>query len=524
MINYVFKEYSMIRSFVASSILCASSAFGVDLHVNSATGPYTTVQSAIFAASAGDRVLLQDIGVVTDYLENIDFLGKDIIVRSDPANSWPVAIVGTGFGPVVTMNSGEPPSAELSYLYIKGGKAMPPLNAGGGIYMHGSSGQIKNVLVNHCTGLLGGGIAIINSSALLYNVHIVDNNEPTSGIYGVTGGGLYISTSRVTMKGGFIRNNRALMGGGMFTFQSRLDLINVGIENNEGEEGAGLHLANSGYPANIDSCSFIGNIAIASTTTRPSAGAGVFAYGCSSTFKKCVFDNNLNLNGPGGNMACKDARAELFDSTFLNGQAYDGGALFMKRSFVHAERTTFARNWAAFNGGGVCLESRFCNFSAIDCDLEGNQGRRGGAICAKNESDFFLNACRINQNMAHHGGGIFAAGNLGNRRAIDSQINQNDAVRDGGGLAVFGAATIDFLACRFEDNRAGNFGAGIRAHAATLTLDNSNCCFNNAGGTGGGLYTTVCSPFLVNSVVSNNMPNEVTGAFTNIASTIGGGC
>ncbi|MDG2029873.1 MAG: hypothetical protein P8J45_02595 [Phycisphaerales bacterium] len=514
----------MIRTLVASSLLCTSSSFAIDLHVNASAGPYTTVQSAISAAAAGDRVLIQDIGMVTDYVEDIDFLGKDIIVRSDPTNTWPVAIVGTGLGPVVTMNSGEPPSAELSFLYIKGGNAVPPLNAGGGIYMDGSAGMIKNVLINHCTGLLGGGVAIMNSSALLYNVHIVDNNGAASGTYGVAGGGLYVNTSRVTMKGGFIGHNRALMGGGMFTFQSRLDLINVGIEANEGEEGAGLHLANSGYPARIDSCRFVGNLALASTGTRPSAGAGVFAYGCSSTFNRCVFDNNLNLNGPGGNMACKDARTELIDSTFLNGQAFDGGGLFVKRSFVHAERTTLASNWAAFNGGGVCLDTRFSIFVAIDCDLEANQGRRGGAICAKNESDFSLNACRIDQNVAEYGGGIFAAGNLGNRLAVDTQINQNDAFSDGGGLAVFGAAMINFQACRFEDNRAGNVGAGIRAHAANLSLDTSNCCFNNAGAIGGGLYTTACSPVIVNSVVSNNVPNEVTGAFTNIASTIGGGC
>ncbi len=516
----------MIRTLVASSLLCTSSSFAIDLHVNASSGPFTTIQSAISAAAAGDRVLIQDIGVgmVTDYVEDIDFLGKDIIVRSDPTNTLPVAIVGTGFGPVVTMNSGEPPSAELSYLYIKGGNAVPPINAGGGIYMDGSAGMIKNVMVNHCTGPLGGGVAIINSSALLYNLQIVDNNEAASGSYGVAGGGLYVNTSRVTMKGGFIGHNRALMGGGVFSFQSRLEMINVSVDANEGEEGAGLHLANSSYPVNVDSCRFVGNLAIASTATRPSAGAGVFSYGCTSTFRKCIFDNNLNVNGPGGNMACKDSQTDLFDSTFLNGQAFDGGALFIKRSDVHAERTTFASNWAAFSGGGVCLETRFSNFFALDCDLEANQGRRGGAICAKNETDFSLNACRIKQNVARNGGGIFAAGNFGNRLAIDTQIDQNDAFRDGGGLAVYGGAPIQFQACRFEANRAGNVGAGIRAHAANLTLDTSNSCFNNAGGVGGGLHTTACSPILLNSVVSNNVPNEITGAFTNIASTIGGGC
>ena len=51
----------MIRTLVASSFLTATSAFAIDLHVNP-SGPFPTIQSAIFAAAAGDRVLVEDLG------------------------------------------------------------------------------------------------------------------------------------------------------------------------------------------------------------------------------------------------------------------------------------------------------------------------------------------------------------------------------------------------------------------------------------------------------------------------------
>ena len=513
----------MVRSLLATSLLIASTAHGAVHYVNSSTGPFTTIQSAIAAAAPGDEIFIQDIGMHTDYNEDIDFLGKDIIVRSDPANFWSVAIVGTGLGPVVTMASGEPPTAELSDLFVKGGNAAPPLNAGGGILIHGSSGRLVDVVVNHCTGMLGGGVAVINSQADLYNVEVVDNNGPSSGLYGIAGGGIFIDSSSVHIKGGKVLHNRASMGGGVFAFQSRLRMLNVDIEYNEAEEGGGLHLGSSAYTTTVEACRFNRNLAL-TTGTRPSFGAGVFAFDSTSIFEFCNFDGNQNLNGPGGNMGCRRASVEIYDSSNVNGQASDGGGIYLRSSRVRTERSHYSNNLAVFRGGGVGLSGRSTDFHAMDCRFDGNNARRGGGIAADNDTNLRLDLCQLIQNFADLGGGIFTQGNYGTRLVADCTLSGNDAGRHGGGIATVGAARFHVLNTSIDANRAANDGAGIWARGCNLLLDNSNCCFNIAGGMGGGIRSISCTPMVQNSVVSNNAPTEITGPFTNIASSIGSGC
>ena len=82
---------------------------------------YTTIQQAINLADDGDTIIV-DPGV---YLENINFLGKNITVTgTDPENPDIVAttiIDGYRGGSVVTFNSGEGPDAVLSGFTITGG-------------------------------------------------------------------------------------------------------------------------------------------------------------------------------------------------------------------------------------------------------------------------------------------------------------------------------------------------------------------------------------------------------------------
>lgn len=513
----------MIPTFTTTTtLLLASSAFAADHFVNISSGPYTTIQSAINAAAPGDRVLIQDDGSDTDYLEDIDFLGKDIIVRNDPANLFKVAIVGTGTGPVVTMDSGEPPTAELSGLIVKNGVGAAPHYAGGGIFMNNSAGRLVDLFVCGSRADLGGGIAILRSQAELANVTVHDNNAPITGFYGVQGGGVYAYRSSVRLKGGRIVANRAMLGGGLMAHQSRLEMVNVGLEGNEAEEGGGLHLGTSGYPALIEACVFIQNLATASST-RPALGGGAFVYDSRSTFESCVFDGNQST-GSGGNFCARDAEAHLYDSSLFSGMAYDGAGLLVQRARVRTERCHFSNNNAANLGGGAALRGRSSTLESLDSVYDMNTADRGGAIAARNDTDLLLDHCDVIQNLATFGGGIYSHGNNGRRVVNDCRIHSNDAARHGGGIAIFGSVIFDVIATGIENNRAVGDGAGIWAHTANLTLDNCICCYNSAGGTGGGIRSRLCTPTVRNSTVSNNTPSDISGAFLNIASSIGSGC
>ena len=92
------------------------------------------------------------------YVENIDFKGKAITVRSeDPEDSAVVdstVIDGAGNGSVVTFNSGEGNNSIIAGFTITGGIA----DWGGGIYCVGqTSPTIRQNVIRENTALLSGG-------------------------------------------------------------------------------------------------------------------------------------------------------------------------------------------------------------------------------------------------------------------------------------------------------------------------------------------------------------------------------
>lgn len=512
----------MFLRFMCGVTLSASPTFATDLYVNASSGPFVTIQSAINAAAAGDRVLVQDLGMVTDYVEDIDFLGKDIEVRNDPANTFDVAIVGTGTGPVVTLASGEPLTAKLAHLFVKGGSAL----FGGGIHVENSACLIEDVAVNHCRASFGGGISIVNSIVGMTAVKVKQNNEAGSGFYGLAGGGIYIDRSLVWLKIGCVDLNRSELGGGIYVTESRLDVSGVTFSFNESDSGGGVHLDSSQYLTVFSGCGFYENLARVMAAPPPSVGAGAMVYEAEVHFLECEFDLNRNMDGPGGGIAANYASMLIEDSEIKRNWSRLGGGLAMKRSKAEVYRTAFSLNESTTNGGGILLDNRDTFLYGEECRLENNTARRGGGLASGHETSFHLVQSQLSNNTANRfGGGIFARGSVGARLLEQTRVDQNVAGAHGGGIFIAGNAPFDVIAqSSISDNTAAYDGGGIFALSAWLTMDNSFCCFNTAGGLGGGLRSISCSPLLQNSVLSNNTPTDIDGPFINLASSIGGGC
>ena len=511
----------MFRTTLLAAFLITPTALATDHYVNALSGPHLTIQSAIVAASPGDRVLIEDIGMVTDYVEDIDFLGKDIVVRSAPSNAFEVAIVGTGTGPVVTMRSGETTAAQLRSLYVKGGAS----TYGGGILIENSGATIMNVLVNHCTADFGGGIAIINSSALLAHVGVEQNNEAGSGFYGVAGGGIYTENSKVKMKGGWVDLNRAMEGGGMYSIGSTLEFHHTKFALNEADSGGGIYLDTSLGDANFVRCEFLENLVQPTAAAAPSVGSGAMLFESSAKFFFSKFDENRNLNGPGGGIAANYATLLLEDSEIARCSSEQGGGLALKRSKAAVVRSNIMLNEATRQGGGVYTDQSSCFLYAEQTRFNDNTAWTGGGICAGEGSSFLLTQTEIRGNAAEWGGGVFADGNSGTRTIHSSNVVQNDAANNGGGIYVQRLAPFAVIGQSYiQNNRAGFDGGGVWAFAADFLLQDSFCCFNNAAGIGGGLRSFWCAPVLDASVISNNLPTDVDGSYVDLASSIGGGC
>lgn len=186
-------------------LVCINYIYGVTIKVPL---NYSSIQEAIEVAANGDTVLVDE----GTYLENIDFLGKNIVVGSqfmidhDPSHILATVIDGSSGvqgvnGSCVAFLNGEDSTAVIQGFTLTGGSgtAAEQYIEGGGVLLIGSSATVKNNLIkDNAVPNGGGGISTFrpSSKAHIYN-NIILNNVGSS-----YGGGIVLNWT-----GGIVRNN-----------------------------------------------------------------------------------------------------------------------------------------------------------------------------------------------------------------------------------------------------------------------------------------------------------------------------
>ena len=181
---------------------------------------YNNIRFAINDASEGDEIVINE-GI---YEENINFKGKNLILRSkdpnDPSVVVATVINGGDQGSGVTFPGGEDASCVLAGFTITGGNAVN----GGGIYCgNKSSPTITNCTITNNSATSGGGGMCIEGSSnpMLTNCTIKNNSASTAG------GGLYILNSNPTLTNStFSGNSTDYFGGGICFSGDSLVLTN----------------------------------------------------------------------------------------------------------------------------------------------------------------------------------------------------------------------------------------------------------------------------------------------------------
>lgn len=372
---------------------------------------YPTIQQAINASVSGDLVLVAP----GTYVENIDFNGKNILLKS---TDGPAMTTIDGSNPshpdlasVVSFKNGEGLDAVLEGFTITGGKGTrfevtPNLmfECGGGVFCFGASPTIKkNVIVNNVAAVQGGGIYCCESGSVIFDNTIADNTASLvtwSTVKG--GGGVYCQNSVCTVSGNVISGNSAGLG-------------------NYGSGGGGL----LGFSSYITASQ---NIVFGNTA---SVGGGI----SSLKSKSLLQDNTVTGNSAGllgGGIYCAGNQPSTVELNLIeDNQSNDGGGLFVSGPHL-VSKNVIRNNSSPSIGGGIYGLGN--DLEILSNKISCNQSGRGGGIATYFSSPNIVNNM-INGNTAlNSGGGLFLESDFAST-ITNNTITGNSAVNSGGGIS-----------------------------------------------------------------------------------------
>ena len=311
----------------------------VEAEVLDVPDDYETIQGAINAARNGDEVRVAE----GEYTENVDFDGKGITLTGDPEDPSTRIIDGDEDGSVVVFNSNEMRGSIIEGFTLRNGRAEG--HGGGGIYCNGTRPEIRNLIIEECTGDRGGGILCWGGSPLINDV--VVRNCTAAG----HGGGICFSeNANPILNRAEVYENRSENNGGGIASYSRGEplLADVIVRDNSARaHGGGIYILTLSELTNV-------------TIFRNSAGGhggGVYASG-NADFENCVIDSNSSANCGGG--LCFDSGRPVFDRVQItnNSAGELGGGMIFAGADPQMNFITVSGNIAEDNGGALYLSDR----------------------------------------------------------------------------------------------------------------------------------------------------------------------
>ena len=181
----------------------------------SASGPLISIQSAIAIAEVGDSIVVSP----GRYVENIDFLGKGIVLRS--ANGPEVTIIdgSSRDSSTVVLKDDEPVGTVLEGFTITGGSGSVVGGGrdGGGIFCFRGSPTIRHNIITNNHATFGGGIRIGRNNLLdpsPLSTPIIEQNTIGQNSASANGGGILVQNANSMIRNNVIDSNVAGSDGG----------------------------------------------------------------------------------------------------------------------------------------------------------------------------------------------------------------------------------------------------------------------------------------------------------------------
>ena len=476
------------RIVIGSSLALVSGAWASDrrppptLHVPS---EYGSIQEAIDAASAGDRVLIQPRA----YYETIDFHGKAIIVTGIAPEDRSVVerttLHGLSAGAVVQFHSAEGRSSILRGLTIPGGNGVDG-SYGGGIYCRSSSPTIDHCIIrNNTVSQRGGGVYARLGFPRLESCELIHNQAGVRGggvevrlgtmelidcliQDGKAGQGGAVSVQRgvLAIEGGELSDNHAPQGGGgLYLKESEVQLVGVTIDENRADGSGGGVLCVDGTELTALDCTMAHNRAV------EEGGAVFVESGSSLRLTSCSLIANESTRGDGGGIATSGADSTLLDRSELRGNrsAGNGGGLFSIDGSLSLSNCTIVENESQGRGGGLYVNG--CR--AMNCTFAANRSEALGGAAHIDGSAQFVNSVfwgdfpqeirvrtgAIQVSHCNVQGGWPGPGNLDSDPRFQDRSSGNYHIEDGS--PCIDAGTLESAPEQDRDGDPRPTGAGI---------------------------------------------------------------
>jgi hypothetical protein len=320
------------------------------------SAPCASVQHAVDQALPGEEVRVAGgtySGVTARAgITQTVYISKSVILRggystsdwltSDPVGR-PTTLDASGLGRVLYISGSITPTIEG--LRITGGDASglggypsQGYDCGGGVYVSGGSGEIRDCWVQGNTSgagvTAGGGLHLQSTSLSVRDCTVSENHS------GNWGGGMHLHSATGIIAGNDVLSNTATHGGGLLATYGAPTIRSNSMRNNHAQGiGGGLAMYRSAG-------SLEGNLVI-SNTARSAAGGISLEFSPVSLFGNTILGNQTIETGSstGGGMRFRSSNATLVNNVIAaNVTAGRGAGIYLEDSSPHSFHSTFADN------------------------------------------------------------------------------------------------------------------------------------------------------------------------------------
>jgi len=494
--------------------------------VNNAAVIYDAVQKGVDAAAPGDVVKIAGHCLNVDTFagtQQLAYISKTLTLRggftpsnwTTPNPSLETTLNAQGQGRVVFAVSGI--ALNLENLHLIHGDA----TQGGGV------------------SLGGGGIYITSSVLTLNNVQVYENMAEQ-------GGGIYAYTGTLTINDGAVSNNVATNnGGGIYLLDQQTTLSGISLIDNTLDasigQGAGIY-ALRGTLVLTDGVSLASNVGT-------QYGGGAYLENCHATFYDTAVISNTAGRGAGMNviqsqLTIGDARFEHNDSWARSGY---GGGIYLFNSPTTIVASSFISNVASNSSGGAIAVDNAAVTLRNSMVISNVSLTYGGGIYATNSASVTLRNNEVSDNRSVYGAGlyfnvgrltaaenVFASNHVAGKgyggglclyNTVSSVISDNVFVANSsyhaGGIFITDDSTAVIAHNQIISNMATINGGGSYARRGAVNIYGNEITSNIANGNGAGVFLSSGAPKLyLNAILSNTATTDGGGAYVATAGSV----